>query len=98
MIETGKLSEAKRRLLEKYLHGKMASRSVVPAIPRRTPGGPVRLSYAQEQIWLHAQMARALALYNEPVTIHYSGPLKVGALERSFNEILRRHEAWRTCF
>ncbi len=47
---------------------------------------------------MHAQLAPELPLYNEPVTIHHSGPLDVTSLERSFNEILRRHEAWRTTF
>ena len=56
------------------------------------------LSYSQEQVWLHAQLVPDIPLYNEPVTIHYSGDLDVPALEASFNEILRRHEAWRTCF
>ena len=47
---------------------------------------------------MHAQMVPDVPLYNEPVTIHYSGDLDVAALEYSFNEILCRHEAWRTCF
>ncbi len=91
-------SDAKRKLLEKFLRGDLASRTGTSEIPRRQPGEIVPLSYAQEQVWLHAQLAPEVPLYNEPVTIHYSGPLNVGALEQSFNEILRRHEAWRTCF
>jgi len=47
---------------------------------------------------MHAQLVPDVPLYNEPVTIHYSGRLDPVALEQSFNEILRRHEAWRTCF
>ncbi|MFY9560254.1 MAG: condensation domain-containing protein, partial [Terriglobales bacterium] len=47
---------------------------------------------------MHAQLVPDVPLYNEPVTIHYSGKLDPVALEQSFNEILRRHEAWRTCF
>ena len=86
---------AKRELLEKYLRGEMGQRKV-SAIPRRAPGETIPLTHAQEQIWVHAQLAPHLPLYNEPVTIHYSGSLNVDALERSFNEILRRHEAWRT--
>ena len=91
-------SDAKRKLLEKYFRGELASQPAAGEIPRRQPGEIVALSYAQEQLWLHAQLAPEIPLYNEPVTIHYSGPLNAGALERSFNEILRRHEAWRTCF
>ena len=91
-------SDTKRKLLQKYLRGELSSQQAVQAIPRRQPGEIVPLSYAQEQVWLHAQLAPEIPLYNEPVTIHYSGPLNISALEQSFNEILRRHEAWRTCF
>ena len=91
-------SEAKRELVEKYLRGQLGLRQAKQTIPRRKPGETVPLSYAQEQVWLHAQLAPDFPLYNEPVTIHYSGTLNVAALEKSFNEILRRHEAWRTCF
>ena len=91
-------SDAKRKLLEKYFRGELASQPAAGEIPRRQPGEIVPLSYAQEQLWLHAQLAPEIPLYNEPVTIHYSGRLNVVALEQSFNEILRRHEAWRTCF
>src|SRR5690242_10334732 len=96
-MESG-YSEAKRKLLEKCLRGELELRPRAQAIPRRSPGEPIPLSHAQEQIWLHAQLAPELPLYNEPFTIYHSGPLDVVALERSFNEILRRHEAWRTTF
>jgi amino acid adenylation domain-containing protein len=91
-------SEAKRQLLEKYLRGDLGVRSEGSTIPRRKPDRTIPLSHAQEQVWVHAQLAPHLPLYNEPVTIHYSGPLKANALEQAFDEILRRHEAWRTSF
>ena len=37
-------------------------------------------------------------LFNETITVHRQGSLDVSALEKSFNEILRRHQAWRTIF
>lgn len=91
-------SDAKRELLDRYLRGEMGMQQKASTIPRRQPGETVPLSNAQEQVWIHAQLAPHLPLYNEPVTIHYSGSLNAEALERSFNEILRRHEAWRTSF
>ncbi len=91
-------SEAKQRLLEKYLRGDLGVHPKARQIQRRKPGEPIPLSHAQEQVWLHSQLAPDLPLYNEPVTIHYRGNLNVKALEQSFNEILRRHEAWRTAF
>jgi len=91
-------SEARRNLLEKSLRGQLSARPMESAIPRRDPREPIPLSYSKEQVWLHAQLVPDIPLYNEPVTVHYSGDLNVPALEESFNEILRRHEAWRTSF
>jgi amino acid adenylation domain-containing protein len=91
-------SDAKRKLLEKYLQGEFGLRPEAQRIGARPKGERIPLSHAQEQVWVHAQLAPELPLYNEPVTIHYSGRLDVSALQRSFNEILRRHEAWRTSF
>jgi amino acid adenylation domain-containing protein len=93
------LPDARRQLLEKYLKGQLAPiRSRAAAIARSAVGGPAPLSYRQEQIWLHAKLAGAALIYNEPITIHRFGPLDAAALLRSFNEIIRRHEVWRTTF
>jgi len=62
----------------------------------KSPVAPV--SFAQQQLWLHARREPNVPVYNEPVTIHYTGNLDVAALERSLTEIVRRHEAWRTTF
>ncbi|MDP9099122.1 MAG: condensation domain-containing protein, partial [Verrucomicrobiota bacterium] len=43
-------------------------------------------------------MAGDSLIYNEPITIHRYGELDRQALTRSFLEIVRRHEAWRTTF
>src|SRR5258708_18840850 len=91
-------SDTKRNLLDKYLRGEIGGVRASQAIPARKPDQAIPLSYAQEQAWLHAQLVPEVPLYNEPVTIHYAGDLDVVALEGSFNEILRRQEAWRTCF
>src|SRR6202158_1852870 len=91
-------SDARRNLLEKFLHGQLSLRPKTKTTPHRDPKEPVPVSYSQEQVWVHAQLVPDIPLYNEPVTIHYSGDLEIPALEESFNEILRRHEAWRTCF
>jgi len=68
------------------------------SIPKLTAGNKAPLSFAQQQIWLHAQLVSEIPLYNEPVTITRRGPLDVTALERAFTEIVRRHETWRTTF
>jgi surfactin family lipopeptide synthetase A len=98
MAETLEISEQKRKLLERYLRQRSEEAYVPAAIPRRAPGAAIPLTFAQQQVWLHAQFAPHLPVYNEPFTVHRKGPLEVGALERSFTEIIRRHEAWRTTF
>ncbi len=96
---TAGLSDARRALLQKYLRGARARpATTTDAIPPRADGGPAPLSFSQQQMWLHAQLADASLIYNEPVTIHRHGALDVSAFERSFLEIVRRHEAWRTTF
>jgi len=93
------LSDARRALLRRYLSAAaLETRSKPVAIPRREQSGPALLSYSQQQIWLHSQMAGDALIYNEPITIHRHGELDRGALARSFLEIVRRHEAWRTTF
>ena len=68
------------------------------AIAARPAGLSVEASEAQQQVWLHARLAGTVPLYNEPITIYFTGSLNASVFERSFNEILRRHEAWRTSF
>jgi amino acid adenylation domain-containing protein len=64
----------------------------------RLAGNLAPLSFAQQQIWLHAQLVPDIPIYNEPVTIRRDGPLDVAVLERALTEIVRRHQAWRTTF
>jgi hypothetical protein len=66
---------------------------------RRPPGSHVPLSFAQEQVWRLEQVAGNIApLYNESITVHRRGACDIQALEKSFVEIVRRHEIWRTTF
>jgi len=92
------LSASKRQLLEKMMRGG-AERSDRPApIAPRPKGAPIPLSADQRQVWLHAIMAPDVPLYNESITIHRFGAFDADAMGRAVNEILRRHEAWRTAF
>lgn len=93
------LSDAKRNLLQAYLHGRKEAASVgSSSITRRIQRRSAPLALAQEQIWLNAQKTGVPPFYNESITIHRRGPLDLAVLERSLTEIMRRHEAWRTTF
>jgi surfactin family lipopeptide synthetase A len=69
-----------------------------PRVTRRPPGVPQALSFAQQQVWLHAQLAQGVPLYNEVLILERTGPLDRESLERSLREIYRRHEILRTTF
>lgn len=93
------LSDAKRQLLERRLRGeKPGPRTPAALIPRRPPGIPLPISPEQGLVWLHASLAPGLPLYNESAVVHRHGPLDRQALQDSIDELLRRHEAWRTSF
>jgi amino acid adenylation domain-containing protein len=64
-------------------------------VPRN---GALPLSLAQEGIWVHDQFEPHNPLYNIPRAWRLKGPLQVAALQRSLNEIVRRHESQRTTF
>jgi amino acid adenylation domain-containing protein len=78
--------------------GRAAGDRATAAVPRRADRGSAPLSFAQQQIWLHAQLAPDVPLYNEPVTIRYRGALEPSTLAQALAELTARHEAWRTVF
>lgn len=92
------LSEVKRQLLEKMMRGGVERADKPEPISPRASDAPIPLSADQRQVWLHAIMAPDVPLYNESITIHRLGDFDRGAMERGVNELLRRHEAWRTAF
>ena len=105
MQETSELSEAKRLLLQKLLRGGIAqTQQPLSATIRPSQKTVAPLSFGQQQLWLLAQLMsetlvnQVYPVYTECVTIHLPGSLDIPTFERSFNEVIRRHEAWRTSF
>jgi amino acid adenylation domain-containing protein len=71
------------------------------ALPPMTPvprGRALPLSYAQQRLWFLDQFEPGNPIYNVPVVLRLGGPLDVNALERTLNEVVRRHESLRTVF
>src|SRR5215217_312387 len=67
-------------------------------IVRRVPhDDALPLSFAQQRLWFLDQLAPGAA-YNLSGRLHLEGRLDISALEKSLNEIVRRHEALRTIF
>jgi amino acid adenylation domain-containing protein len=62
-----------------------------PVLMRRDDPGPYKLSFAQRRIWFLQQFDRESAAYNDPTALRIKGPLNIPVLERTLNEIARRH-------
>lgn len=94
------LSGAKRDLLNRYLAARPSTSSGgAPAgIPTRACGNIAPQSFNQEQVWTHDLLIGGKPAYNELITIHRRGALDTAVLERTLDEMNRRHEIWRTTF
>jgi amino acid adenylation domain-containing protein len=75
-------------------------RHLLPLPPiRRVPRvGELPLSYAQQRLWFIDQLEPDTAAYNLSAAMWLNGSLDIEALERTLNEIARRHEVLRTNF
>jgi len=56
------------------------------------------LSFAQQRIWFLEQLQPGTPLYNLPQAVRLEGALNITVLERTVNEIVRRHEVLRTTY
>ncbi len=92
------LSDARRRILEARIRGRSDQGRVARPVTRRAQPGPTPLSIEQEQLWYFSQLAPGNPVYNELVTIRRDGPLNVDALRAAFNQLVGRHEIWRSTF
>ncbi|MFM9435110.1 amino acid adenylation domain-containing protein/thioester reductase-like protein [Janthinobacterium sp. CG_23.3] len=90
------LSDEKRKLLALRLKGAAAGPAKAAGIARRGASGPQQLSFAQQRLWFLDQLMPGNPYYNVPSAHFIEGALRVAVLEKSINEIVRRHEALRT--
>ncbi len=81
-----KLSPEKRRLLELKLKQKGNLANAFP------------LSYAQQRLWFLQQLEPESTAYHIPAAVRLKGQLDIDALQKSFKEIIKRHEILRTTF
>jgi amino acid adenylation domain-containing protein len=59
---------------------------------------PLTLSVAQQEMWFMEHFVPETAFYNIPAVFELRGKLDAATLERTLNEIVRRHEGLRTVF
>jgi amino acid adenylation domain-containing protein/non-ribosomal peptide synthase protein (TIGR01720 family)/FkbM family methyltransferase len=70
----------------------------LPAIQPVPRDRDLPLSFAQQRLWFLWQLEPESPAYNNPKALRIRGPLDVAALERTLDEIARRHEVLRTTF
>ncbi|MBU7318222.1 non-ribosomal peptide synthetase [Paenibacillus oleatilyticus] len=88
-----------QRLKQKNLNAQQLSPNpAAAAIPRRNHTDPSPLSFDQERLWFFNRMHPESHAYNVYGAARLRGKLHHGALEYGINEIVKRHEAWRTVF
>lgn len=75
-----------------------AAYSTAPPLRALSRDADLPLSFAQQRLWFLDQLMPGSVGYNMPRALRIRGPLNMAALERSLTEIMRRHEALRTCF
>ena len=92
------LSPAKRALLTRLLKEKGVANSRLPISRRKGASKTLPLSYAQQRLWFLNQLDPESAVYNISTLIPLPAGLPAGLIERSLNEIIRRHESLRTSF
>lgn len=92
-------SSAKRDLLAKYLRGELDEEiTSSQAITRRAPDISPQLSFAQERLWFLDQLISGSPVFNVPMAVRFRSAVDVTLLQRCVNEIVRRHEVFRTRF
>jgi amino acid adenylation domain-containing protein/FkbH-like protein/non-ribosomal peptide synthase protein (TIGR01720 family) len=72
----------------------------IPQVSRENPTEPQTfpVSFAQQRLWILAQLEPDSPFYNMFKAVHLQGGINIEILERSLNEIIDRHEILRTNF
>ncbi|OLT58219.1 non-ribosomal peptide synthetase [Moorena bouillonii] len=92
------LVERKTEILEFIREVQITQKSVASSIQSVSREQVIPLSFAQQRLWFIETMGLSSNAYNMPLILRLVGKLDYVALQKSFNEIIARHEALRTTF
>ncbi|MDD1413456.1 amino acid adenylation domain-containing protein [Dolichospermum sp. ST_con] len=71
---------------------------ITAEIPALSADSPKLLSFAQQRLWLLAQLQGLSATYNMPIALQLNGNLNIDVLHSSLAYLLNRHESLRMYF
>jgi amino acid adenylation domain-containing protein len=104
-MKTERLSAEKIDLLGRLLNGGAepapdpAGDGEAPAQGLQVDGNDAfPLSFSQRRLWFLDQLEPGSAFYNFPLAVPFAVAVNVAVLQRSIDEVVRRHEALRTVF
>ena len=92
------LSAEERELLTYLLEEEGIELPQTQTISLRRNSDELPPSFGQQRLWFLDQLEPDNPSYNIPTAVRLTGQLNAAALEQSFSEIVRRHEALRTTF
>jgi len=93
------LSERRHHLLEQVPQWRETQETSANNSARRSAeGGRFAASFAQERLWFLHRLVLTGSAYNITMSLRVTGALDIGALEKAFAELIRRHESLRTHF
>ncbi|MBG1241155.1 non-ribosomal peptide synthetase [Nostoc sp. NZL] len=81
-----------------FLNSAKAGSVIAEEIPTLPDDAPKPLSFAQQRLWLLAQLQGPSASYNMPMVLQLDGNLNIDALHSSLAYLLNRHESLRMYF
>jgi len=96
--QLAKLTPQQRAVLELKLKKKRAATGVGQKITRRQETDAHPMSFSQQRLWFIDQLQPGESAYNIGYAARIQGDLNVDALEKSVQEILRRHEVLRSYY
>ncbi|MEG4144509.1 amino acid adenylation domain-containing protein [Microcoleus sp. Pol12B5] len=92
------LSPQKRELLLQRLNHKKENVSLAKILPQSRDSNTFPLSFAQQRLWFFEQLTPGNFTYHIVAGVRLTGTLDARSLDRSLNELVKRHEVLRTAF
>ena len=90
------LTPERQQLVRRLLEAEGVESGRLPILEQRREDEPVPLSFAQERLWFLEQLTPGTAAFHVHTGLPIDSAVDVGVLERSLQEITRRHDILRS--